>query len=57
MKVGDASHMPFTRKGKLSLRGIDTHDGDDPFYSLNELSDASGKSLSNDQIDDILYGQ
>jgi prevent-host-death family protein len=30
---------------------------DDPFYALDSLSDAAGESLTNEQIDDILYGQ
>lgn len=30
---------------------------DDSFYSLDALSDTTGKSLTNAQIDDILYGQ
>ena len=30
--------------------------GDDPFYSLSQLG-GGGESLTNSQIDDILYGQ
>ena len=29
---------------------------DDPFYSLGELADSEGKSLTNRQIDEALYG-
>ena len=51
----------LTRRGKpvARLEPIPgkTVDSDDPFFSLDELADASGKSLSNSQIDDILYGQ
>ena len=30
---------------------------DDPFYRIHELADARGKSLTNKQIDETLYGQ
>lgn len=30
---------------------------DDPFYSLGELADGKGKSLSNREIDEALYGE
>ena len=30
---------------------------DDPFYSLPDLADAAGESLTNQQIDQTLYGQ
>ena len=30
---------------------------DDPFYSLDQLGDSDGGPLTNEQIDDILYGQ
>jgi prevent-host-death family protein len=29
----------------------------DPFYSLDSLADAEGKSLSNREMDDILYAR
>lgn len=29
---------------------------DDPFYSLDELADPDGKSLTNDEIDRVVYG-
>jgi len=32
-------------------------DGDDPFYSLDALGESSGKSLSNAEIDEIVYGE
>jgi prevent-host-death family protein len=35
----------------------ETASGDDPFYSLSELSAGAGESLINAQIDDFLYGQ
>ena len=30
---------------------------DDPFYSLGELADHNGKSLTNREIDEALYGE
>jgi hypothetical protein len=32
-------------------------EADDPFYSLDVLGDDAGESLTNEQIDDVLYGQ
>jgi antitoxin (DNA-binding transcriptional repressor) of toxin-antitoxin stability system len=29
---------------------------DDPFYSLDALADTKGRSLSNEQMDRIIYG-
>ena len=29
---------------------------DDPFYALDRLADTQGKSLTNDQMDRIVYG-
>ena len=29
---------------------------DDPFYSLDRLADARGESLTNDEIDRVVYG-
>jgi prevent-host-death family protein len=31
-------------------------DAADPFYTLGELADAEGESLTNPQVDEILYG-
>jgi prevent-host-death family protein len=52
--------LVLTRRGKpvARLKPIlpeTVHD--DPFYSLDQLSDAPSVPLSNAQIDDILYGQ
>lgn len=33
-----------------------TATAEDPFYSLGELADADGESLTNPEIDEILYG-
>jgi prevent-host-death family protein len=50
----------LTRRGKpvARLEPLMGHapDADDPFYSLCELA-KSGESLTNDEIDETLYGQ
>jgi prevent-host-death family protein len=50
----------LTRRGKpvARLEPIvnKTVDADDPFFSLDELADVAGESLSNTQIDAIVYG-
>jgi len=33
-----------------------TADQEDPFYSLNRLADARGESLTNEEIDRVVYG-
>ena len=40
------------RKLLKSLVGIT----DDPFYALNQLADSHGKSLTNRQMDKLIYG-
>ena len=60
-QVQQGQRMILTRRGKpvARLEPIieKTLDADDPFYSLAELAEPGGGSLSNDQIDDILYGE
>lgn len=59
-QVMNGERMVLTRRGKPVARlepiTQDAPGGDDPFYSLTGLAE-TGKSLSNKQIDDILYGQ
>lgn len=59
-KVQKGQRLILTRRGKpvARLEPIVSESGnaDDPFYSLIERS-VAGKSLTNKQIDDILYGQ
>lgn len=60
-QVQKGQRMILTRRGKPVARlepiNHETVDTDDPFYTLCELSAVSGESLSNSQIDDILYGK
>jgi prevent-host-death family protein len=59
--VQKGQRIILTRRGKpvARLEPIihETVDADDPFYILFEKSDVQGSSLSNSQIDDILYGK
>jgi len=58
-QVQKGQRMILTRRGKpvARLEPIlkTSQDPEDPFYTLTDLAE-SGKSLSNSQIDDILYG-
>lgn len=64
-QVQKGQRMILTCRGKpvARLEPIikEAANGDDPFYSLSELSGATdggvGESLTNAQIDGILYGQ
>ena len=60
-QVQKGQRMILTCRGKPVARlepiAPESIDADDPFYSLDALSDAAGESLTNEQIDDILYGQ
>lgn len=59
-KVRKGERLILTHRGKpvARLEPIveETPSPDDPFYSLTELAE-SGESLSNAQIDEIVYGQ
>lgn len=52
--------MVLTYRGRAAVRlepiRPETVAQDDPFYGLSDLADARGRSLSNDEIDDIVYG-
>ena len=60
-QVQKGQRLILTRRGKPVARlepiRSSALDDDDPFYSLDQLSDPSGVPLTNAQIDDILYGQ
>jgi antitoxin (DNA-binding transcriptional repressor) of toxin-antitoxin stability system len=61
-RVRKGQRMILTCRGKpvARLEPIlpESVDADDPFYFLDGLSDGgAGESLTNAQIDDILYGQ
>ncbi len=60
-QVQKGKRLVLTCRGKPVARLEPIHQGsvqaDDSFYSLDALSDTTGESLINAQIDDILYGQ
>lgn len=61
-KVRQGKHLVLTYRGKpvLRLEPITDADvnADDPFYSLHSLATSQGKkSISNEEIDEILYGK
>ena len=59
-KAQQGKRMILTYRGKPVMRLepiLDEVPGaDDPFYALAELADSGGKSLTNEQIDRIVYG-
>ncbi len=59
--VGKGQSIVLTYRGKPVARlepiGITTVDCDDPFYRLNELAIRSGKSLTNSEMDQLVYGE
>lgn len=59
-QVQKGQRMILTRRGKpvARLEPIvkPAPDAEDPFYSLTDLAE-KGQSLSNAQIDELLYGQ
>ena len=60
-QVAKGQSMILTRRGKpvARLEPIvpESINAGDPFYSLDALSDVTGESLTNEQIDETLYGQ
>jgi len=60
-QVQKGQRIILTRRGKpvARLEPIvqENVDADDPFYSQAELAEPGGASLTNAQIDDILYGK
>ncbi len=60
--VRRGTSMTLTHRGQPVIRlepiAGQGPDQDDPFYRLSELADGNkGSSLTNEQIDDILYGR
>jgi prevent-host-death family protein len=60
-QVQKGQHLILTRRGKpvARLEPIIAGDFDenDPFYTIGEIATDAGESLTNEEIDDILYGQ
>ena len=59
-KAQQGKRMVLTYRGKPVMRlepiVAEEVSEDDPFYTLDELAVAAGKSLSNKQMDKIIYG-
>lgn len=59
-RVRRGEAMVLTYRGQPALRleplaEVEVR-ADDPFYALNQLTDSHGKSLSNRQMDKLIYG-
>lgn len=59
-KALQGKRMILTYRGKPVIRlepiRDELPDAGDPFYALAELADSKGKSLTNEQMDQIIYG-
>jgi prevent-host-death family protein len=60
-RVQKGERIVLTRRGKAVARlepiVSDSVRSDDPFYSLGSLAEAGSGSMTNDQIDELLYGK
>ena len=60
-QVERGQRIVLTYRGKPVARlepiASPTMDEDDPFYEIYKLAEASGESLSNREIDEIIYGK
>ena len=60
-KARQGKRMILTYRGKPVMRlepiSDELPDSDDPFYALAELADPKGKTLTNEQMDRIIYGE
>ena len=59
--VEKGQSIVLTYRGKPVARlepiGQNVADAEDPFYRLNELAATNGKSLSNSEMDRLVYGE
>ena len=59
-QVRKGQRMVLTYRGKPAIRLEPLQDApiaaDDPFYALDRMADSKGKSLTNRQIDRLIYG-
>ena len=59
-RVRNGERLILTYRGQPVVRlepiRKDSIGGEDPFYSLDRLAGEAGQSLTNDQMDDIVYG-
>jgi prevent-host-death family protein len=58
LRKGQRLLLTYRGKPVARLEPIaETAEADDPFYSLAGLADTNGASLSNEEIDQIVYGK
>jgi antitoxin (DNA-binding transcriptional repressor) of toxin-antitoxin stability system len=59
-KALQGKRMLLTYRGKPVMRLEPIESGNpgknDPFYALSALADSGGKSLTNNEMDEIIYG-
>ena len=60
-RVRKGERLILTYRGKdvvrlEPLQDADSVAEDDPFYSLHKLADPQGQSLTNEEMDDVIYG-
>lgn len=58
VQKGQGVLLTYRGKPVARLEPVTTRSAgpEDPFYSLNRLADVRGKSLTNDEIDRVVYG-
>ena len=56
-KNGERMILTYRKKPILRLEPITDNEvsKDDPFYALDRLADSQGKTLSNEEMDSIIY--
>ena len=58
VKAGETLVLTYRGRPALRLEPLPAEelDRNDPFYALADLADDTGASLTNEQIDEIVYG-
>jgi antitoxin (DNA-binding transcriptional repressor) of toxin-antitoxin stability system len=58
VKAGETLVLTYRGRPALRLEPLPAEElgADDPFYALADLADDTGASLTNEQIDEIVYG-
>lgn len=56
-KNGERMILTYRKKPILRLEPITDNEvsKDDPFYTLDRLADSQGKTLSNEEMDSVIY--
>ena len=58
VRAGETLVLTYRGRPALRLEPLPAQqlDRDDPFYALADLADSTGAPLTNEQIDEIVYG-